>query len=306
MPVIPDPSKLCTDFLRYMASQKSASPHTLRAYSRDLADALSLGKVHYESLDFLVLGEVPKSFELFSQAPREANLELPKTGSLSSKNRHIATLKSFFRWAFDSKRIPQDYGLRLVCPKRPQRVPHFISVDEALAVLASYQKVQNPQEKLLFLLLYGGGLRVSEACQLKQKDILWRQRQILILGKGNKERLMTLPDPAWDYLKQLSSSMGEYVFGEKPLSTRKAYDWIKAAGVRADLIRPLHPHALRHSFATHLLSDGVNLRILQSLLGHESLTATEKYTHLSIDQLARTMEKLHPLGEKIETEVDDA
>ena len=88
----------------------------------------------------------------------------------------------------------------------------------------------------------------------------------------------------------------EYVFGETALNPRTAYEMIRQSGARAGLLQPLHPHALRHSFATHLLSSGANLRTLQELLGHESLTATEKYTHLGIDQLARTMERVHPLG----------
>ncbi|HWU44604.1 MAG TPA: tyrosine-type recombinase/integrase, partial [Bdellovibrio sp.] len=91
-------------------------------------------------------------------------------------------------------------------------------------------------------------------------------------------------------------SFEEFVFGEEALSQRRAYEMVRQSGVRAGLLKPLHPHALRHSFATHLLSSGANLRTLQELLGHESLQATEKYTHLGIDQLARTMEQLHPLG----------
>jgi integrase/recombinase XerC/integrase/recombinase XerD len=91
---------------------------------------------------------------------------------------------------------------------------------------------------------------------------------------------------------------GQYVFGEKPMDTRTGYEIIRQCGARAGLLKPLNPHALRHSFATHMLSSGTNLRVLQELLGHESLTATQKYLHLSMDSLARTMEKNHPLGKQ--------
>ena len=89
-----------------------------------------------------------------------------------------------------------------------------------------------------------------------------------------------------------------YIFGDKPMDSRAAYALIRTRGAKAGLLRPLHPHALRHSFATHLLSSGANLRSLQELLGHSSLQATEKYTHLSLNQLARTLEKTHPFGDK--------
>ncbi len=128
-----------------------------------------------------------------------------------------------------------------------------------------------------------------------------RRKTLRVKGKGSKERVIALPSLSVDVLarwkkkKVLSMSL---FFGEEPLNTRTAYDMVRKSGVRAGLLKPLHPHALRHSFATHLLSSGANLRTLQELLGHESLQATEKYTHLGIDHLARTMEKMHPLGKK--------
>ena len=97
----------------------------------------------------------------------------------------------------------------------------------------------------------------------------------------------------------------KYVFGQKAIDTRTAYEIVRQSGARAGLLKPLHPHALRHSFATHLLSNGTDLRILQELLGHESLTATQKYLHLSLDKLARTMEANHPLGDKSKRKLKD-
>jgi len=106
-----------------------------------------------------------------------------------------------------------------------------------------------------------------------------------------------LPDLGIEILKKLKKlTDDDFVFGIEPLNPRVAYEWVRTRGAKAMLMKPLHPHALRHSFATHLLSSGANLRTLQELLGHESLQATEKYTHLGIDQLARTMEMHHPLN----------
>jgi integrase/recombinase XerC/integrase/recombinase XerD len=118
-------------------------------------------------------------------------------------------------------------------------------------------------------------------------------------------RLVTLPELVWKSLRTLSVT-GAYVFGgEAPLNPRVAYSIVQAAGKKAQLLKPLHPHALRHSFATHLLTSGADLRVLQELLGHKSLLATQKYTHLSLDHLARSMEKHHPLSaSKLEDDED--
>ncbi|HRO67853.1 MAG TPA: tyrosine-type recombinase/integrase, partial [Pseudobdellovibrionaceae bacterium] len=194
-----------------------------------------------------------------------------------------------------------DLSNRLTAPKIPHRLPHYISVDEVTAVLKSFPEkasLVEQRKKVLFLLLYGGGLRVSEACRLKWTS--FSERLARVLGKGGKERLIPLPHLTLSELYKLRSlSEGsEFVFGDSPLHPRKAYDWIRSGGRQAGLLNDLHPHALRHSFATHLLGQGANLRTLQELLGHESLRATERYTHLGIDQLARTLENAHPLGEK--------
>jgi integrase/recombinase XerC/integrase/recombinase XerD len=198
--------------------------------------------------------------------------------------------------------LERDLSLQVICPKVPKKLPHFLSVDEVLSVLKTFDdKNEVPlKEKVLFLLLYGGGLRISEACNLRWSSVHLDQKILRVMGKGNKERVVALPDLTIKNLRRWKkeSSFDDYVFGEKPLVQRTAYEMVRQSGLRAGLLKPLHPHALRHSFATHLLSSGANLRTLQELLGHESLQATEKYTHLGIDQLARTMESLHPLGKK--------
>ena len=279
-------------YLKYMELIQSASPLTLRHYGLDLRQVF----------------EVEKGSDFPVKAFSEAELMAAVRGafqrwaglSLASRNRKAATLKSFFSWAFQEGVLETDLSIQVICPKVPKKLPHFLSVDEALAVLKSFDEAKESllKEKTLFLLLYGGGLRVSEACELRWSQVQMSQRVLRVIGKGSKERVVSLPPIAMDALKewQKQTSFAKYVFGEKALSSRTAYEMVRQSGIRAGLLKPLHPHALRHSFATHLLTSGANLRTLQELLGHESLTATEKYTHLGIDQLARTMEKLHPLG----------
>ncbi len=289
--------KMIDKYMNYMTYIKSASPLTTKHYLIDLKQAfkhepsLENNKLFYTEAELLLTAR--KAFNGWASL------------SLASRNRKASTLKSFFSWAFAEGLILQDLSNLIASPKVPKKIPHFISVDEAMAVLKAFEKTGDEsrkqshlQSKVLFLLIYGGGLRISEACNLKWRDIDPEQKILRVLGKGNKQRLIALPKLAFQNLVLWKQQQGpsEYVFGEKPINPRAAYELIRQSGIRAGLLKPLHPHALRHSFATHLLSSGANLRTLQELLGHESLQATEKYTHLGIDQLARTMEKIHPLG----------
>lgn len=278
-------------YLKYMSYIRSASPLTIRHYSLDLRQAFNYEDLSHKSKGFSedeLLGQVRDAFNRWA------------TLSLASRNRKAATLKSFFSWAFAESLIERDLSLQVTCPRVPKKLPHFLSVDECLAVLTSFEQEKGGhlKDKTLFVLLYGGGLRISEACNLKWSQVSLEQKTVRVIGKGNKERVIALPGLCFESLKKwkLESDFHDFVFGSEPLQQRTAYEMIRQSGLRAGLLKPLHPHALRHSFATHLLSSGANLRTLQELLGHESLRATEKYTHLGIDQLARTMENIHPLG----------
>lgn len=284
------------NYLKSLENIKSASPLTLKAYRTDLEQILA------DKLD-----RVFKYEDIYNEIR-------PRLGmwghlSLASRNRKIATLKSFFSWLFEQKLTETDYSHRLVCPKVPKKIPHFISVDEVIAVLNHLQKAISEardeslrqkllQQKTLFLMLYGGGLRISEACQLRWKDFSAREQRLLVKGKGGKQRYAILPSFCIEHLLEVKKSAPQSVdpiVGKTPLNTRTAYQLIRDLGAAAGLMNPLHPHALRHSYATHLLASGTNLRTLQKLLGHESLQATEKYTHLSVDHLARLIDQTHPL-----------
>ncbi len=291
------PTELISNFLKFKENIESASPLTIRAYRVDLFQAFNSENSGKQS-------KIYRSDELWAMA-RPA---LTKWGSLSlaSRNRKIATLKSFFNWMYDEKLIDKNYGSQLICPQVPKKIPHFLSVDEVISVLNFFKQqsvalaelkkqIYFLNQKTLFLLLYGGGLRISEACNLQWKDVQTDQRRILIKGKGNKERYCVLPAFCFDHLQKIASNKNEFVFGDYVLHTRTGYEMIRELGKKVGLMNPLHPHALRHSFATHLLASGANLRTLQSLLGHDSLTATEKYTHLSVDHLARLIDQTHPL-----------
>lgn len=291
-------------FLYFITFIKSASAQTLRSYRLDLSQAFLLDG---DSLGPPIPGSPPpfNSDELLA-ACREAQTRWVGL-SASSRNRKAACLKSFLNWLHDEGAIDRDLAHQIHAPKVPSRLPHFLSVDEVLALLESLKsdlanastaasERSAKRDLALVLLLYGGGLRVSEACGLEWSRVDRSTRLLRVLGKGGKERLVALPPVAVAALERLLPAEGKYVFGIEPLNTRVAYGIVRSRGARAGLLKPLHPHALRHSYATHLLASGANLRTLQELLGHSTLQATSRYTHIGIDQLASTLEEKHPLG----------
>lgn len=298
------------NFLKLMENIKTASPHTLKAYRLDIRQAFENVEISEKNSPASATALWLDETELLTRA-RQAQM---KWGSLSaaSRNRKAATLKSFFGYLFKEGLINQDLALQIHSPKITKKIPHFLSVDDVIAVLKSFDSQKNQseknteqirKEKILFLLLYGGGLRISEACHLKWKQCQFEKQIIYVLGKGNKERIVALPKTLCVQLIAYKKDHPElisdnFIWGQTPLNPRIGYDWIRKIGINANLLHAIHPHALRHSFATHLLSSGANLRTLQELLGHESLRATEKYTHLNIHQLANTLEKHHPLNKK--------
>lgn len=295
-------------YLEFLENVEAYSNHTVRSYRVDLGQAFGVLTTPDREL---LRSPLPKRIalkdsELLSRCRKAlsfwANL------APASRNRKAATLKSFLHWLHQNQMIEKDLALQIHAPKVPQRLPHHLSVDEATALLKSLSmlvetastetaRLTAVTDRTLILLLYGGGLRVSEACNLRWSEVDHAQRVLRIRGKGGKERLVALPEAVMNALMSLEKT-GMYIFGQEPLPTRSAYQKVRSAGAKAALIKPLHPHALRHSFATHLLSSGANLRTLQELLGHRTLQATQRYTHIGVDQLARTMEKFHPFGDK--------
>lgn len=296
--------ELASKYLFLIENQRSFAAATVRSYRSDLSQAF--GPLMPPEADFSKPLPTPKEGDILS-ACRAAQSGWSRLGP-ASRNRKAAALKSFLHWLHEEGLTERDLALQIHGPKVPLRLPHHLSMDEAMALVKSLDAQvssaateENRQlacrDRALILLLYGAGLRVSEACGLKWSQIDGSTRVIRIKGKGSKERLVATPARVGQALEAARIPSSKFIFGDEALSTRRAYDIVKNQGARAGLIQPLHPHALRHSFATHLLSSGANLRTLQELLGHQTLQATQRYTHIGIDQLARTMEEFHPFGD---------
>jgi site-specific recombinase XerD len=304
---------LACKYLKYLALQRTASDYTIKSYASDLGQFLGpigVQKILYTS------STLGTSFQIIWKETQVQTTETTKESvtspracvallsvalatwaplSPASRNRKCAAVRGWFKWLFQERHLTEDVSLRVVSPKVPHKLPHFISVDEAMSLIRA---IEEPEIRAMVLLLYGGGLRVSEACALRWSDMGdEKARSLRVMGKGGRQRVISVPALVWTAVEALPRDGGGYVFGgEVPLSSRKAYEWVRSAGARAGLLKPLHPHALRHSYATHLLTSGADLRVLQELLGHRSLAATQKYTHLSLDHLARALEKHHPLS----------
>lgn len=314
-------SDLTCKYLKYIAFNQTASIHTSKSYANDLGqflEGIGARKILYTSQgaesEFQLVWKnsppqngleplPPEALAAVLQQLTAQALTLWQGLKPSSRNRKVSVLKSFFGWLFENRYLNQDLATHLPNIKVPQKVPHFISVDEALALIKTLIGELNTTPETwrslaLVLLLYGGGLRISEAGQVKWKDLNAETQSLRVRGKGGKERLVILPPLFWSMLKSAPSLKEgkEYLWGEDMLTSSSGYQMVRRAGARAGLMKPLNPHALRHSFATHLLTSGSDLRVLQELLGHSSLVATQKYTHLSLDHLARSMEKHHPLS----------
>lgn len=307
-------TEIVVNFLEKIDFEEKKSPHTLVAYSCDLCQAFSHflpERVSGPKIDGSERYEiVQKNHQLISEADLQESVSkyLRSLSHLqnSSRARKVATLKKFYQFLVEKKIIEKIHPL-LIAPKKLQKIPNFLTIDEAIAVLQTFEKPllqEDPSRRLrreiLFLLLYGCGLRVSEACSLTWQSVNLSKREMRVLGKGQKERVISFPRLLLKKLASLRQTQNQkYVWGEHPLNTRTAYNDIRFCGVSAQLSKSLHPHALRHSFATHLLNDGADLRIIQEMLGHSSLRATEQYTHITLNQLTETLERFHPLNKKV-------
>ncbi|MCB0394626.1 MAG: tyrosine-type recombinase/integrase [Bdellovibrionales bacterium] len=298
-------------YLEFVKNSNNYSSHTYQAYKRDLSQFLGrpVDKPIYEKVNdnSYVFGKLntPLSNEdenLIFELAKKASL---KWGDLApaSQNRKVATLKSFTKWLYENDIINKDISLLLHLRKVPQRIPNYLSADECIQIArhlkvrvdqspSTHEELSAVREWTLFTLLYGGGLRISEACSAEWKNCDLSRSILRVKGKGGKERVVPLPFK----LSRIDLRAQHLVYPQLPV--RKAFDIVRNWGSEIGLSRPIHPHALRHSYATHLLTSGADLRSIQELLGHTSIAATQKYTHLSLADLQNTMEKHHPIEKK--------
>jgi site-specific recombinase XerD len=261
--------------------KKYQSVETIRAYKSDLLQ-------FFDKATTLTLEQIHKSlFVLANYAP-------------TSRARKLASIKTFLRWCYEEKLLATDLSITLGSVRVSSKLPRFLSSDEALVVWRSISQdssIEGLRDQLIFLLMYGSGLRVSEVANLRRDKIEISLGVVEVLGKGRKWRRVPILEIAKEVLPHVLGD--EYLFENvsgDALNVRTLHRRIQKMGARAGLSRPLHPHMLRHSFATHALEGGAHLRTIQEFLGHSSLGTTQRYTHITLDHLSRALESKHPLS----------
>lgn len=257
---------------------KNCSPHTRTNYRRDLEQFFS----------FLGGGRDLKGVDLETLRRFVASLYDGRTSVTVA--RKISTLRSFFRYLVREGVLKKSPVEELSIPKRPKKIPPFLGVDEAVGLVESVRPVR---DRTILELLYGCGLRVGELVSLKRRDLDVAERWVRVRGKGGKERLVPIGTKACESLKEYlkSAPNGERLFD---LTARSVQRIVRRCALQAGLAKRVTPHALRHSYATHLLEGGADLRGIQELLGHASLSTTQRYTHVSVQQLMEVYERSHP------------
>jgi integrase/recombinase XerC len=288
-------------FLDYLRDQRRLSPETLRAYISDLAQFQAfLEDEHYN-------GSAPGPEEIDALAVRGFVAHLNRAGfKRSSVARKLSAVRSFLQHAVRDGRAEINVAEGIPTPKVPRGLPHTLTVDEMFNLLERIDGGDEAslRDRALLELAYASGLRVSELVSLDLGDVDLSSGVLRVLGKGNKERMTPFGNKAAGSLRrwmQASASLrkgdGEALFlnlrGGR-LSDRSVRRILDKRLQEAAIHAHLSPHALRHSFATHMLGAGADLRAIQELLGHASLSTTQRYTHVSTDALMRVYDDAHP------------
>ena len=293
---MPDMKGHIDNFLRYLDLQKGASAHTLRAYKKDLeefSEFVNKGPEEIEMID--VRGFVA----------RQIKNGLSKT----TAGRKLAAIRSFLKYLHREGYIKSNPAKLVSTPKAPKLLPKFLSVDETFSLIEQPRGIgfMRARDRAILELLYSSGLRVSEIAGLTMEDINTREGLVKVKGKGKKERIVPVGSKAVDAIKSylvekmLLKRRNKAVFlnrrGEK-LSDRGIRRIVVKYARQTGISGNIGPHTIRHTFASHLLQSGADLRVIQELLGHASLSTTQKYTHLDITHLMDIYDKAHPMADK--------
>ncbi len=293
------------DFLRYIEGERRYSPLTVRNYRHDIESFIAWCGLSCESF-------VPEDVDRTDIEGWIVYLSKDRGLKASSVNRSVASLRSFWRWMLVHRRTERDIVSTIAPSRTPRRLPTFVAdsrMDDVLKGLSediASEDVSRVRDAVIILMFYTLGLRLAELHGANDEDISADFRSIRVLGKGNKERVVPIIGVVGDVIKKyfrLKSSQNICIGQKKALilsskgerisqrTMQRIVDRVlKASGVQGKS----SPHVLRHTFATHLLNMGADLREIQELLGHSSLKATQVYTHNNIEQLKMVYSRAHP------------
>jgi len=285
-------------FLRYLAVERGSSEHTLRSYGKDLDAFFDYVRAAPEDIEML---------DVRGFVAGQINDGLKK----STAGRRLATVKSFFRFLHREGYIKTNPARLVNTPKMPKLLPKFLTVDDAFSLIEKPDGIgfAPARDRAVLELLYSSGLRVSELSGLNGDDLNIREGFVKVRGKGRKERIVPVGKKAVEALKAYMIERVLLKKKDRALFLNRSGTRLTDRGVRRIVVKyaraalldgRIGPHTLRHTFATHLLQGGADLRVIQELLGHASLSTTQKYTHLDIAHLMDVYDKAHPLAKKDE------
>jgi integrase/recombinase XerC len=294
------------EFLAMLAHERNASPHTVRAYEREL----------HSFADFVVekFGAKFQVPAIEHQHIRAYLGELYARGlGKASVARALAAIRSWFKWLARQGLVEQSPAALVATPKLPKHLPRVPTIEEMNRVVersADDAAAWPERDRVIFELLYGCGIRNAELVGIDLADIHWANDAILVRGKGRKERYVPLGDAAAQALRAYLpvreaklAAVGKSspalllnlrLRGNARLTTRSVGRIVKHIALAHGLAADVHPHTLRHAFGTHMLEEGADLRAIQELLGHERLSTTQRYTQLTIGQVAAVYDRTHP------------
>jgi integrase/recombinase XerC len=297
-------------FIETLAVEKGYSKHTCRGYRNDLEGFVeycrkkrSLGHRRWQSKTEIKFDQID------ALAIRGFLGWLHKANKKSTIARKLSALRSFFKFLVKRGILKDNPAETILTPKQDKHIPEYLPVDEMFRLLDSIQtgSILDLRNRAIFETLYSCGIRVSELVGLNVFDVDYSGSAIRVLGKGSKERIVPIGRKALTairtYREKVRQKWGISADHNGPLflnknkgrlTTRSVARILDKLAASCGLLKPVSPHTMRHTFATHMLDAGADLRIVQELLGHRSLSTTQKYTHVSIDRLMETYDRAHP------------
>lgn len=283
-----------TDYRNYLRIERRMSPNTVASYCHDVEG-------------FLEYVDTTPSKVTSAQITEYLGFVTDKGLSKRSSARLLSSLRSFFDWCVEEGEVKENPCDRVDAPKLGKYLPAVLSVEEVTAILESVdlKKPFGKRDRAILEVLYGCGLRVSEAATLRISHVHLDDGFVDIIGKGNKQRLVPLGEVAADAIRAYlpdrplpaSAAYDDYLFLNrfgKPISRISLFNLVKSQAMAAGIQKEISPHTFRHSFATHLIENGADLRIVQEMLGHESILTTEIYTHIDSSTWHRSVLEHHP------------
>lgn len=289
--------KYINDFIEYLKEEKNYTNNTIISYKNDLIEFYNFYKINIINLTYNDI----KDYLMYLYNKKYAN---------STVSRKISSIKSFYNYLKLKKIIKKSPMINIQYPKKELKLPKYLHYNEIEQLFSSFNtdSEYDERDKLIFELLYASGIRVSELVNIKLQDI--KEDEILIYGKGRKERIIYYTDIVKEALdkylnngrvKLLKNNKSEYLLinnKSKPLTDRGVRYIIDSHIKKTSIKTKISPHSLRHSFATHMLNEGADLKVVQELLGHKNLSTTSIYTHVSNEQLRNVFYKNHPRSKK--------